>query len=367
MKIDFTDIAPFSDEEVKNAINELKHDDLFFKGVQFFYPDWSINDIKSKLNDCKSCSDFQVQFIEQIIKRAIRHSMDEFKIIGLNQVDATHSLFLSNHRDIFLDAALLQNHLYDIGLPFTEISLGDNLMINSTFQKVAKLNNMFTVLRSGSKSSMIRNTVNLSHYLRHAITEKKVSAWIAHRNGRTKDGHDVTAPGLIKMLLISGGDDTKEAIESLNLVISTVSYEYEPCAFAKAEEFKLLKNKKVIPLKEKRDLNSIVKGINDYKGKVSLVFEKFDLNQINFTNNTKDDAKIIAKAIDRVMYRNYQIHKTNYMAYDLYFKSTTYRTQYTLKDLDGFKAYLNQAKDNEIYSSVLKMYVNPLLNKEAMN
>ena len=168
-----------------------------------------------------------------IIKNSIKNTMDSFEISGLIKSDNVNNLYISNHRDIFLDSALLQNYLYDMGKPFTEISLGDNLIVNDTMEAVAKLNSMFTVFRSGSKSKILKNTFDLSRYLRFSITEKKVSSWIAQNNGRTKDGNDLTAPGLIKMLLLSGGDDLKASLKELQIVISTISYEYEPCAFEK--------------------------------------------------------------------------------------------------------------------------------------
>lgn len=361
---DFGSIEPYSQDQVLEALKWLEKSELFVKGVQFFYPDWTESDIVLKLQACRNCADFQVEFIEKIIKDAIENSMSSFEIFGLDSFDVSNSLYISNHRDIFMDSALLQNHLYDIGKPFTEISLGDNLMINDTMKAVAKLNNMFTVLRSGTRANMIKNSVNLSKYLRYSITEKKVSSWIAQGNGRTKDGNDVTAPGLIKMLLLSADDNIKSAVDELNIVVSTISFEYEPCAFEKAYELSIKDKEGIYKKKNLENINSIIHGIQEYKGQVKLVFEKLDTGRIEFTNNRKKDVIRVAKEIDRIVYKNYQLRKTNYMAYDLLYNDNKFKSYYNWEELESFKEYLSKAINDDVYYRLLKIYVNPLLNKE---
>ncbi len=359
-------IAPYSIKEVRRSLKELEFNEEFIRGVQYFYNNWTRHDVISKLRSCDNCADFQVQFLEKIIKNSIKNTMTSFEITGLESFDTSNCFYISNHRDIFLDSALLQNHLYDIGKPFTEISLGDNLMVNDTLKTVAKLNNMYTVIRSNNKSEMLTNSINLSHYLRYSITQKNVSSWIAQRNGRTKDGNDVTAPGLIKMLLLSGGSEIKNSIADLNLVVSTISFEYEPCAFEKSNELSIAEKEGKYKKEEYENINSIISGINDFKGNVKLVFEKLDLDKIQFSNIRKKDAVAIANEIDRIVHKNYQLWKTNYMAFDLLYNDNKYKRYYNKMDVDNFKKYLSQANNKDKYFRLLKMYVNPLLNKESL-
>ncbi|MBL4745632.1 MAG: hypothetical protein JKY08_04630 [Flavobacteriaceae bacterium] len=366
MDVELAKISPYTNNQVTEALRWLETQNEFVKGVQFFHPNWTENEIISKLKACHSCADFQVEFIEMIIKDSIRNSMSSFEIEGLENIDTSNCLFISNHRDIFLDSALLQNHLYDLGKTFTEISLGDNLMVNSTMKAVAKLNNMFTVFRSKNKSEMLKNSINLSKYLRYSIVEKKVSSWIAQGNGRTKDGDDKTAPGLIKMLLLSGGADIKQSMKELNIVVSTISFEYEPCAFEKANEMSLLDKTGVYNKSKFENLNSIVKGIKEYKGKVKLVFEKLNLENINFLNNKKKDAIAIALEIDRIVYRNYQLNKTNYMAYDLLYNDKKYDRHYSVNELENFKKYMFKAVNEDVNYRLITMYAKPIANKEAL-
>ena len=364
MDANLRNIAPYTEDQVKEALVCLETKNDFIKGVQFFYPKWKKEDVVKNLQACNTCADFQVKFVEKIIKDSIKNSMDSFEIVGLDTFDASNCLYISNHRDIFLDSALLQNHFYDIGKPFTEISLGDNLIVNETMKAVAKLNNMFTVIRKGNRSKILKNTIDLSKYLRYSITEKKVSSWIAQNNGRTKDGNDKTAPGLVKMLLLSGGGDIKKSLTELNIVVSTISYEYEPCAFEKAYEMSIRDKEGRYKKRKMENLNSIVNGINEKKGNVKLVLEKLNVDNIQFTNNRKKDVIEIAKEMDRISYKNFQLWKTNFIAYDLLYNDNKYKSFYRWDELDSFKTYLTNASNGDLHYRMLKMYVNPLLNKE---
>jgi len=364
IKEGFKAIQPYTDQQVLETLKWLETNEEFIRGIQFFYPKWTENEIISKLKTCKSCADFQVAFIVDVINRSINETMDSFEIIGLEEIKNPNNLIISNHRDIFLDSALLQNHLYELRRPFTEISLGDNLIVNEVMKAVAKLNSMFTVLRSGNKSEMLTNVRNLSNYLRYSITEKKVSSWIAQKNGRTKDGNDVTAPGFIKMLLLSGGNDLKEAIRELNIVVSTISYEYEPCAFEKANELSIIEKEGVYEKRKFENIYSLVNGIKDRKGEVKLVFEELNVDNIQFVNNRKKDVISVANEIDRIVYKNYQLRKTNYMAHDLLYNDNKYRHHYTQNEVADFEEYLAAAKNEDIYHRLLKIYVSPIHNKE---
>ena len=362
----FKTIAPYSQSQIEETLVWLEGSTEFIKGVQYFYPKWTKEEVIKKLQACKTCADFQVTFIEMIIKNSIKNTMESFEITGLEDIDTTNSLFISNHRDIFLDSALLQNHLYDMGKPFTEISLGDNLMVNKTMKAVAKLNNMFTVFRGGKRMEQLKNSVNLSKYIRHSIVDKKVSSWIAQGNGRTKDGNDITATGLVKMLLLSGGADIKKAISELNIVVSTISFEYEPCAFEKANELSIIDRQGTYQKDRFENIHSILKGINDDKGNVKLVFEKLPLDHIIFSNNRKKDVILITDEIDRIVYKNYQLWKTNYMAYDILLNDYKYQKYYTQEDVVNFKKYLKESDNEDIYYRLLKMYTNPVYNKNKI-
>lgn len=364
----YEDIAPYNQQEIVEALNWLSDKEMFVKGVQFIYPTWTKDQILQKLQSCSSCADFQVTFIEPMISHLIENSIDELTVSGLENIDKKDShLYISNHRDIFLDSALLQYTLYYRGYDFTEISLGDNLIVNDVMERVAKLNNMFTVFRKGSKIQKIKNAKNLSAYLRHAITEKNASAWIAQGNGRAKDGNDRTFPGLINMLLMSSKNDLKSALAELNIVVSSVSFEYEPCALEKAIEMQKRQDTGKYKKTTYENINSIVKGIKEPKGNVSLCFEKLNVENIDFSGSKKETIKAIAIEIDKVVYKNYKLFKTNYIAHDLLFGTDSFKQYYTAEEKQLFKNHIKElSKDKTLTVRLLKMYVNPMVNKKLL-
>lgn len=276
-------------------------------------------------------------------------------------------LYISNHRDIFLDSGLLQYELYHRGYRFTEISLGDNLIVNDVMERVAKLNSMFTVFRTGSKSEMLTNAKRLSAYLMHAINDKKVSAWIAQGNGRAKDGDDKTFPGLINMLLLNTKDNLKEDLEKLNIVVSSISFEYEPCALEKAMELQTKEDTGVYEKKQYENIYSIVKGIEEQKGDVCLHLEKLNIEKIDFSKSRKDVVKSVAHEIDRIIYKNYKLHKTNYIVHDILFETESFVSKYETKEREQFEDFIkSSSEDKDIQLRLLKMYVNPLINKRLV-
>jgi len=366
-RVVFESIAPYNQQQIEAALDWLSQNKTFVKGVQYFHPSWSDALVIEKLKSCQSCADFQVAFIEPMIKNLIDRSISTLTITGLETIKKDdHHLYISNHRDIFLDSGLLQYTLYHRGYPFTEISLGDNLIVDDVIERVAKLNNMFTVFRTGTKLELLQNARNLSAYLRMALTDKKNSAWIAQGNGRTKNGDDKTFPGLISMLMMSGGSDFKTSIEELQIVVSSVSYEYEPCALEKAVEIQTRKDTGSYTKTKYENINSILKGIEEQKGDVNLHFEKLKVDHLAFTGNYKKDLRLISGEIDRLVYKNYHLHKTNYMAHDLLRTSEAFADHYTEADLTNFWHYLRGCtSDLKLQDRLLKMYAQPVLNKGA--
>lgn len=357
-------IAPYTETEVKKALNWLLTSEEFVQIIQYFYPQWSKKSIRYKLKQCQSCAHFQVAFIEPLLHDNIQNKMTSFEVVGLDNLSPQdHFLYISNHRDVFLDSGLLQYSLYHRGLPFTEISLGDNLVINKLAEVIAKLNNMFTVLRTGNKSEMLHNARRLSAYLHHVINEKKVSAWIAQGNGRTKNGDDQTFAGLLNMLLLSSDGDYEQSIRELKIMVSTISYEYEPCALAKAKELHTLEQKGAYTKSMYEDIESIMEGIACQKGGVKLVLEPLELSKIDFSASRKQIILALKEQMDTQMHRNYQLWKTNYMAFDLLHQTQQFQDQYTAQDFDDFQDHLNKlSTQTDIQTRIIRMYAKAVEN-----
>ena len=82
----FKSIAPYTDKQVLDTLKWLETNEEFINGIQFFHPKWTKDEIVSKLKDCKSCSDFQVAFIIDVINQSINETMSSFEIVGLEEL-----------------------------------------------------------------------------------------------------------------------------------------------------------------------------------------------------------------------------------------------------------------------------------------
>ena len=237
--------------------------------ASYVCPDLSLDDVKNLIRSFKTVKDFQYGIMHKVNEQIIHNSITEFTFEGSDKLQKnTPYLFVSNHRDIMLDASLLQNALVDSGFETTQITFGANLMMNPLVVDIGKSNKMFRVERpGGSIKDFYKSSLHLSNYMRHVIKEEHESIWIAQRNGRTKDGNDQTDQGIIKMFCMSKPENKIGALSELNIVPVAVSYEWESCDILKALELYASQNVKYIK-KPGEDLNSILTGILKPKGRV---------------------------------------------------------------------------------------------------
>jgi hypothetical protein len=200
-----------------------------------------------------------------------------------------------------------------------------------------------------------------------------VSLWIAQRNGRTKDGCDITQNGLLKMLNISGKKTFSENFEQLNIVPLTISYEYEPCDYLKTQETYLANLNTKYVKSPGEDLNSIVTGIKQFKGKIHLTvgkpIEKKDLSTIDQLENDNDKIKAFAAMLDKLIYSNYKTNPVNFIAADLLEKSYKRADKYNSEEKQSFINYIEESlkkikgEREQLKQLFLKIYATPVLNK----
>ena len=144
----FDEIRPYNDEETREALQRMIREPLFFRICKYFFPDQSKEDIISKVNGLKTVMDWQVAFMHPIVNNIVKNTTDGLSWSGFDRLDKKKSyLFISNHRDILLDSAILQVLLYDNGLETSQITFGNNLMVTTFVIDVGKINKMFTVVR----------------------------------------------------------------------------------------------------------------------------------------------------------------------------------------------------------------------------
>ena len=342
----FDDIRPYYDEEIASAMSRIAHSDVFPLLASYVYPDLSIESVRDRLHSFTTIREFQHDTMVHVNEQIIKRSITEFTADGLQLLDPEKQyLYVSNHRDIMLDACLLQYYFVLNGFETSEITFGANLMTHPVVIDVGKSNKMFRVERPGGDlRQFYRSSLHLSEYIRWCIREKGESVWIAQRNGRTKDGRDATDQGIIKMFCMSEPKDRVKALAELNIVPIAISYEWESCDVLKALELYQSQYTRYVK-KPGEDLNSILTGIMQKKGRVHIQLCQ-QLSADDFTVfeglTNSEYHKAVARLIDRRINAAYRLYPNNYIAHDLLYGNTHYRNQYTDEQFAAFNKRLEK-------------------------
>ena len=342
----FEDIRSYTDEEIPTAMDYFIHDETSLSLARLVLPDKSDDEIKTLLKSIKTTDEFQRIMMTRFVKLITSTTMKGVDTQGFNILDKNKAyLFTGNHRDITLDAFILQMYMLENGLKTCNIAYGSNLILNKTIDVFGRSNKMFIVERSQNVRELAQNSQHLSDYIRFLIRENK-SVWIAQRNGRTKDGNDKTDHGLISMFMMSGDRaNLVPNLVELNITPIATSYEYEPCAMMKARESYLKERDGVYVKKPMEDMDSIVSGIKKKKGTMNIAIcptiTYDDLKQYEGADK-HEIVKAVSDMIDERIYANYRLYPNNYIAYDWLSGTSTFKKNYTQEDKDVFKAYCDK-------------------------
>lgn len=375
---EFESISPYTDEEAVEALGKVADNPVITEVSQYFFPNESPDFLKKLLKSVKGIDDFQIMVMSKVVEWVLDHTAHIFSYDGVSNINRNKGKFLalSNHRDIILDPAITQLVLYRNGIPMTEIAVGDNLITNKFIEYLIRSNRMIKVVRGISARELYLSSQMLSKYIRLNITEQKSSIWLAQRQGRTKDGLDITEQGLLKMLDMSGTADFRKNFEELNIIPMSISYEIEPCDILKARELLISRSRKYAKA-QGEDLNSILTGIKQQKGNIHLNTGKpLTSEEIAVASlcDKNDRYQLIRHAVDLRVIEGYRLWKTNYLAYDIVNKTTKYSDKYTVSDIDWFTDYMEhqlETVEKELDRAALKdiflhIYANPVVSKEML-
>jgi hypothetical protein len=368
-KEEFDDLRPYYDEEIASAMHRIADSEYFPLLSAFVYPGRDPEEIKTMIRAYTTIDEFQFQVMKAVNEQIIARSISRFSYDGLEGLDTKKRyLFISNHRDIMMDSALLQYALYRTGHRTTEITFGSNLMNPQLVVDIGKSNKMFKVIRGGNMKDFYINSLHLSGYIRYALLEKNESIWIAQRNGRTKNGIDATDQGIIKMFYMSSSDNPAKALSELNIVPVSISYQWEPCDKLKALELYKSRTEKYVK-QPGEDLNSILTGINQFKGdvhiRVGVPLSESDLAPFAALPNNQFN-KQVALLIDKQVIKNYQLTCNNYIAHDILSQNERYTSCYTKEEKEKFIQHYNEAldsgvEDKKVFGEIfLGIYANPV-------
>ncbi len=350
----FESIRPYKNREVKDVINELTQEADFQKIISQVYPEKNISEILGKLHQISTVNEFQREVVHAYLRKVIEKTIGNLSFSGIENINPKKRyLFISNHRDIVLDPAILNIILIENDIRTTQIAIGSNLLIAPWIE-------------------MLEASKELSSYIKHTVFKKNNSVWIAQKEGRTKDGNDQTQPALLKMIHLSSKKTVSKYFSKLKVIPVSISYEIEPCDKLKtAETYARLTHGsyKKNPLE---DLHSMAGGLHNDKGNLHFHFGKplkSGLKKLDDIKFKSEQYVQLAKQIDKKIHKNYKLFANNFMAYDMITGQNKFSEKYTETQLKEFVNYMEErikeieGNKDEIRNIFLKIYANPVANK----
>lgn len=372
---EFDEIRPYSPEELPKIFEELLSDSDFIEVIKKVLPDTPIEALANILRNCKTNLDVQKNIFYGLLHDIIKKCSDGFSFDSSQIADKNKGYtFISNHRDIVLDSGFLSVGLIDNGFPTTvEIAIGDNLLIYPWIKKLVRVNKAFIVQRALSMRQMLEASARMSRYIHFAVTQKQENIWIAQREGRAKDSNDRTQDSVLKMLAMGGNGDVIDSLKELNIVPLSLSYEYDPCDFLKAQEMQLKRDVEGFKKSQQDDLVNMQTGIFGYKGRIHFQTGPCindELEALRGLPKVEIFTKV-SEIIDRYIDLNYRMYPANYIACDMLNGNKAMAEHYTAEDKAKFEAYLEKKislinipdKDIDfLRERILTMYANPAIN-----
>lgn len=377
---DFSDIAPIDDCDFQSKMSQLVLEPGFEHAVRFVMPDVDYPEFADQLRSVKDKSTFQRQVMFPFLKMLEAKTTDGITCDGMETVDRDKAYtFLSNHRDIVLDASFLNLCLLTNDRNTSEVAIGSNLLIYDWITDLVKLNKSFIVKRNIQRTKALEAARQLSAYIHNAISVKHESVWIAQREGRAKDSNDLTQESLMKMLALDGDGGFVDNLLDINVLPLSISYEYDPNDYLKAREFLLKRLDPGYKKSQHDDLLSMETGLLKNKGRVHFHF----CGCINDTLRSVDTSlpkveivKSVCHIIDRAIHAGYRIYPINYVAYDrLHGDGRRFASMYTDRQSRDIEDYIESQLAKVDLPDVSRldldymremmyvMYANPLRNK----
>lgn len=366
---DYSNIAPYQDHEVREVLEKLKNHPSFLNMLQFVDLDASTGDLEDLLDSIHSIEEFQEKISKPWLMQFLTKTTTSITSDGFDTLDAEQKhLFISNHRDIILDSALLNILLHDHHLQTAETAIGDNLLKFDLVKTLTRLNKNFMVRRSGSSRELYEHSLLLSSYIRKKIVDRESSIWLAQKEGRAKDGNDKTQQGVLKMLNLSNEAELEAGFKALCIRPMSVSYEYDPCDRFKIKELLAKQMGQPHVKEEEEDLKNIVAGMLEQKGHVHVSIQPQldqELDELAEIKNINDKVARLAEIIDQAIYRSYKLFENNYVAFDLLHKTRAWQARYSAEKAQEFTDHVAEVcKDFPecARSILLKKYAYPLIN-----
>lgn len=367
---EFDSIRPYCGSEIEAARDRLCQSPDFLTLFSHLTQIDQESIIKA-LKGIRTRTEFQEYFFGPAIQSLIKSTTDGVSVEGMELVNKDSSyIFMSNHRDIILDSAILNVLLRSHGNKYTRAAIGSNLLINEWVTDLVKLDSCFVIERDITVREMLSSSGIRSKYIREVIAENENSVWIAQREGRTKNGDDRTQQSLLKMLRMSGTSNFAENFKELHLMPLAISYEWEPCDALKTQELYTRTLGEYVKTPE-ADMNSMLTGLSAYKGRVHFHIGQLtdeELETLNTLPSNGNRIETLAVMIDSKIHKNFKLWPNNYIAYDLLHSVNKFSTFYTPEEKENFISVMRQKIDklegnvSMLNNIFLAIYANPVKN-----
>lgn len=375
----FSDISPYDDSQFHEKMESLIKEPGFLHAIKYTMPEEDVPKLLDELGKIDNKYDFQTKIMYPFLEMLAKTTTSGISLGGVKYYNPSMNyVFITNHRDIVLDASFLNLAFLRRGMPTSEVAIGNNLLVFDWINDLVRLNKSFIVKRNTGLREGLEAAKKLSAYIRFATCEKHESVWIAQREGRAKDSSDHTQESLLKMLAISGEGTFNQKLEGLNIMPVSISYEYDPNDYLKAREFLMRRRDPNFKKSQRDDLFSMETGLLQFKGKVHFQMTpriNTKLEQIGDMKDTNTAAKYVGALIDNAIHRSYEIFPINYVAFDLLHESKRFASKYTPEQKQEVEEYFNRqlnkvdlenvTEEERAYmmEMMLTMYSNPLKNK----
>ena len=378
LRNEFSDIEPYNDSVFQEKIASLVKEPGFEHAVRSVLPDVDYPEFVAELMAVPGKEQFQKNIMGNFLEELALRTTAGITYSGLDAVhDDSRYTFITNHRDIVLDASFLNLCFIRKGMPVTQVAIGNNLLIYEWISDLVKLNRSFIVKRDVKITDALNAARQLSAYIHYTISQRHESVWIAQREGRAKDSNDLTQESLIKMLGLAGEGSVRERLMEVNLMPVSISYEYDPNDYLKASEFLMRRRDPHFHKSKRDDLLSMETGLLSPKGRIHFRIGPC-INEGLASFGFDERSPVVretCRLIDTAIHRGYHIYPCNYIAYDEYHGTERFADCYTADDVQRFDNYINAQLDkveipdvsNEerayMRHMVLMMYANPLVNQ----
>lgn len=373
---EFDDIRSLYDEEVAPAVAQLVQSSQLQELLVPLMGQENAAKFLQGSGAAHSIDEFQRSFILVLLQALESKTCKEVTLEGTENIDRSCGhMYISNHRDIVLDAALLNMHLYLQGHETTQIGIGNNLLAAPWIEYAMRLNKSYIVRRDGSVKEQLLISKHLAEYIRQVVEVNGDGLWIAQREGRAKDGNDRTQSSVLKMIGMAGEGDLVTKLRARHILPVSITYEYDPCDYLKAREMQLKRDNAEYKKAPGEDVLSMKTGLMGFKGRVSFVISPelaISSDMEALPRNQQADA--IASLLDQSIHRGYRLFANNYIAADLVAGNNAFADRYTADEKAQFLGYITQQiaridipnKDEAfLRERMLEMYANPALNQRA--